>query len=159
MRRASFLLLAAPLLILPGGPSLAQTAGCTGESFADAGYAIDAKSATSIEDFLAQNMPPIFERFPTLEYRSGERRQTVGYFDDSEQSLLRSRRELLHRVEHQLPTYREDREQISYTDFASADRVPGETFEVRRYNNRTSVYDKHPLIGIVRRKERALLFE
>jgi len=64
--------------------------------------------------------------------------------------------ELFHSVTSNLPIFRASREQVVFANHGIVSPSI-QHFEVKKYNKKKSPIDKHPLLGIIKRKERQLL--
>lgn len=96
-----------------------------------------------------------------LEDKSQKLSSTIGrlnlstqYFDTANLTLLKQHTGISQITNTNLPKYRPKREQIIWE--ASNQKRP---IKVKNYNRKVDQYDKHPLLGKVRRKDRAPLIK
>lgn len=86
---------------------------------------------------------------------SGNRSIVETYYDYEGLPLLKNGLELYHKINKELPYYREEREKIFFVDNNSNSYS---NYEVKQYNKKINPVDKHPLLGRIKRKQRTDLF-
>lgn len=112
-----------------------------------------------INNYLEQSIPNLINPHSMFGENSGTRLKTGTYFDTPTQDLFHSKIELLHTIEHQLPTYQQEREYISYGSYQNSNQAFTHRYPVKHYKKFHTKFDKHPLIGLVKRSQRPLLFD
>ncbi len=131
---------------------------CDKQSLDKVYYLIDKKDFSAATDFfLLDDLQFHFDKTDFLRL-IGQRNRISTFYDFDNLALLHANKELLHTLDNNLPDYRVEKEQIIYTDTSS---ISGgiQRFEVKKYNKKTSVLDKHPFFGRIKRKERSILID
>lgn len=129
---------------------------CNNDNYSNRYYLINVKDVANASFFfnsLAKNYLGSMEGFSG---QTGKRQRVETFFDYPDLRVLKNKMSLSLTVDENLPEYRSERKWISYRD-NNSDPPKIQEFEVRKYNKKFSVLDKHPLFGILKRSERPLL--
>lgn len=136
-----------------------ESASCKTASHSNSYYELQQNQFAPIDSYLQTRLPGLLINQALLTSISGHRESKVVYFDTPDLLLFNSNTELSHTLEKHQPKYIKEREYVIYKNYQKTSQPEVVKFQVRRYKTNQSQYDKHPLVKIIRRKERPLLFE
>lgn len=156
----SFLALA--FIIIFFSDSYAETAnesgnlGCSSGRFENTYYLVPLNAISLADAFFNKTIASFPEQMSGFVGILGNRSIVETYYDFEDLPLLNNGLELYHKINNELPHYREEREKIFLKDNKTNELG---YFEVRQYNKKISPIDKHPLLGKIKRKQRSKLFK
>lgn len=130
---------------------------CDGETFHNTYYLLNSGDIPLASDLVLKDTILKPDTDKGLKSNSGKRELITTFYDFNELEILDGKKELKHILNKNLPAYRKEKEQIIYSDFSST-QIDVNAFEVKYYNKKLSVFDKHPLLSLIKRKERPILF-
>ena len=125
---------------------------CLGRGFMSQYYFIGVNDIAGVSLFF-KGMPDVyFEADHFFVDKSGRQTIKETYFDDDRLGLLSTGQAVSLVEKLNLPMYRSGRELVFYS---GRDEASVQQFEVKRYKKKRSPMDKHPLFGVMKRKDRA----
>ncbi|MBL1141655.1 MAG: hypothetical protein D8M62_06400 [Proteobacteria bacterium] len=131
---------------------------CINQGFKNTYYLLDYKDITAASVFFQEISLKNTSMESRLVIKKGTRARGITYFDDNNLTLLTAKKELIHVIDNNLPEFREDKEQIIFYDRTLLNES-SKSFVVKNYNRKLTPFDKHPLFGRIKRKERPVLME
>lgn len=131
---------------------------CGNQDFRNAYYQVDVSNVARASTFFLGMVENYFNDLEPFSAVVGNKFRVETFYDFEDLGILKNDKELYLSVNKKMPYYRAEREKVV---FRSSKGVLSESnvFEVKRYNKKVSPLDKHPLIGMIKRKERPVLFE
>lgn len=131
----------------------AAVSDCDLQTFNSKYYLVDVGDINTVSIFYRQLSDEYFENLENYSRIVGRRTRQVAYYDSPNLALLANGMEISHILDKNLPNYREDKEKIIYRQKQNGTDITS-TFLARTYKNKKEPLDKHPLLGLIKRKDR-----
>jgi len=123
-------------------------------------YQVKLDDVLEVNQFIGEELSGKLKQIPDSNFKfiSGVRNKEEIYYDTKDEILYQTDRSLSHSVTSTLPKYNSERERIFLGQIGDGEFIK-EAFEVRRYATKSQRFDKHPIIGKIKRNERQIVFE
>jgi len=131
---------------------------CDNQDFDSAYYLFDKNDIVDVTDFFYQIVLLFSPEKTNFLISNGQWDRITTFYDFDDFELHNADKELVHILDNNLPDYRVEKEQISYIDKQTTPENV-KRFEVKNYNRKISLLDKHPFFSRIKRKERSILID
>jgi hypothetical protein len=117
-------------------------------------YEVNFEDVAQVSQIINQEVPRILstKENPGFEYLNGIRNVNEVYYDTKNEVLRSKGLSLSYRLTEKLPRYNPDREVVTFLDSNLSEPL---IFRVKRYKKKEEEFDKHVLLGLIKRKDRA----
>ncbi|MBN1378448.1 MAG: hypothetical protein JXA04_04365 [Gammaproteobacteria bacterium] len=146
------------ILVSPARSSPEYLESCSDGRLKNAYFLIGVADIVEVSKFYQRMPEKYFKDIKDITGTIGRRKRTIKYYDFNRYQLLMGDYELFHLTDENLPNYRTERDKIIFkkTLHGSAEL---RAFETKKYNRSTGSLDRHPLFGLIKRKERSILID